>query len=404
MFDFLPWRAALALTVFSSTSLFAELPKPAFEAQEIDKIQIGYGLAIGDVDGDKQPDILLADKKEIVWYANPGKAGAAWKKHIIAVNLTPLDNVCIAARDIDGDGKVEIAVGAMWNPGETNDESKSGAVFYLIRPEDPTQKWEAVKLHHEVTTHRMQWVRQAKDKYVLVVLPLHGKGNKGGNGAAVKVLAYEVPKDPKGEWKTSVVDESMHMTHNFEVVHDPRQTSEPEVMVIGGKEGFRAVMREADGWISNEAPFNGTSQGVGEVRLGVALKQKAIVAAVEPMHGSQLVAYVPKAQDGDDVNRVVLDDTIKEGHALACTDLLGLGRPQIVVGWRMPNKQVKVGVKLFVSTDESASKWEQFLIDDNGMAAEDLKVADLDGDGKPEIIAAGRATKNVKIYWNKSGK
>jgi hypothetical protein len=32
------------------------------------------------------------------------------------------------------------------------------------------------------------------------------------------------------------------------------------------------------------------------------------------------------------------------------------------------------------------------------MACEDLKVADLDGDGKPEIIAAGRATKNVVIY------
>ena len=33
------------------------------------------------------------------------------------------------------------------------------------------------------------------------------------------------------------------------------------------------------------------------------------------------------------------------------------------------------------------------------------KVAvDLDGDGKPEIIAAGRATKNVVIYWNRNKK
>jgi len=31
-----------------------------------------------------------------------------------------------------------------------------------------------------------------------------------------------------------------------------------------------------------------------------------------------------------------------------------------------------------------------------------LKVADLNGDGKADIIAAGRATKNVVIYWNRN--
>ena len=40
------------------------------------------------------------------------------------------------------------------------------------------------------------------------------------------------------------------------------------------------------------------------------------------------------------------------------------------------------------------------LFDENTMACEDLVLADLDGDGKLDIIAAGRATKNVKIYWN----
>jgi hypothetical protein len=36
------------------------------------------------------------------------------------------------------------------------------------------------------------------------------------------------------------------------------------------------------------------------------------------------------------------------------------------------------------------------------MACEDLKTGDLDGDGRPEIIAAGRSTKNLKIYWNRN--
>jgi hypothetical protein len=42
------------------------------------------------------------------------------------------------------------------------------------------------------------------------------------------------------------------------------------------------------------------------------------------------------------------------------------------------------------------------VIDAGGMATEDLTVADLNGDGKPEIIAVGRATENIKIYWNES--
>ncbi len=43
----------------------------------------------------------------------------------------------------------------------------------------------------------------------------------------------------------------------------------------------------------------------------------------------------------------------------------------------------------------------QDWIDKNGMACEDLQVMDMNGDGKPDIVAAGRATGNLKIYWNK---
>ena len=34
------------------------------------------------------------------------------------------------------------------------------------------------------------------------------------------------------------------------------------------------------------------------------------------------------------------------------------------------------------------------------MAAEDIAVGDLNGDGLPEIIGGGRSTRNVKLYRN----
>src|SRR6266700_2693227 len=143
--------AALLLSC-CSVLLAGELTLPHFRAVEIDShIEIGYGITVADVDGDHKPDILLVDKKQIVWYKNP-----TWEKFVIAENLTKLDNVCLAAADIDGDGKAEVAVGAEWNP---NDTVNSGAVFYLIPPKDRTQKWEAVELPHEPTVHRMKWMR-----------------------------------------------------------------------------------------------------------------------------------------------------------------------------------------------------------------------------------------------------
>jgi hypothetical protein len=109
----------------------------------------------------------------------------------------------------------------------------------------------------------------------------------------------------------------------------------------------------------------------------------------------------PEGPKDREWQRTVLDDTLADGHALACHDLLGWNNRQIVVGWRSMQKiGPKVGVKLLSTTKEDGSGWQQTLLDDNTMACEDAICADLDGDKDLDIIAAGRRTQNVKIYWN----
>jgi len=44
------------------------------------------------------------------------------------------------------------------------------------------------------------------------------------------------------------------------------------------------------------------------------------------------------------------------------------------------------------------AQWQKHVIDTGGVATEDLVVADLTGDGHPDIVAGGRATHNVKLY------
>ncbi len=393
----------LASTVLGSCLLAvqaahaAEPPQPRFRAVTLDAaVGIGYGLAVADVDGDGRRDIILCDKNQIAWYANPD-----WKKHVIAENLTRQDHVCVAAADIDGDGKAEIAVGAGWNPGDTR---TSGALFHLKAPADRTARWEPVPLPHDPTIHRIRWVRDWQERQTLVSVPLHGIGNDPGKGEGdgVKITRYTPPAGGDGDWTPRVLIQEWHKTHNF----DPVQWDDDvaEELLVGAKEGAFLLdwSRERSGYVATRltGPENG---GIGEIRHGRLGPDRRFVTAISPMHGNQLVLLTPDAAGTGEWNRRVLDDTLIDGHALACGDFLGIGRDQIAVGWRAMNRPgVRVGIKLLTPLDAEGREWRTSVVDDNTMACEDLALADFDGDGRLDIVAAGRATKNLVVYFNET--
>jgi hypothetical protein len=316
-------------------------------------------------------------------------------------NLTEFDNVCIAARDINGDGKVEVAVGAQWNPGETSDPSKSGSVHYLIRPDDPTQKWTPVPLHHEPTVHRMRWAKTSENNYQLIVLPLHGRGNKMGQGAGVRVLAYQPPSDPREEWITQLIDASMHLTHNLDIVELGDGTGES--ILIGGREGVKVFSFKEEKWTNHsDVERLVKDNAVGELRLQHLTFGFKALATIEPMHGNMVAVYEAKNYESEIPIRRELDNTLKDGHAIGWGDFLGTGVHQVIAGWRVPNEEGDMGIKMYVPKNGSFSDFDEYWLDKNGMACEDFQIADLDGDGKADIIASGRSTNNLRIYWNKS--
>ena len=377
----------LSILFLTGISLFGTTPR--FEIQTIDdKVGIGYGIQLADMNSDGKTDILLVDKDNVAWYENP-----SWKKHIIVNNLTQRDHVCLTARDLNGDGVAELAMGGQWNPGDTHE---SGAVFFLSPNKSGKGIWQHHPLPHEPTTHRMHWVKGKGEIFYLIVKPLHGRGNKNNAGTPIKVLAYKIPDSPtKSNWETSLVCDFLHNSHNFHPVN--WDSDEEEEILITGMEGTWLIDQKTEKW---EAELIAKPFG-GEVRHGKDSMGNHFVTTIEPRHGSVVACYLKTENSWE---RVVLDTTLKDGHALGTGDFLGLGYDQIVAGWRAMRPSGEPGLKLFAPTDKTFRNWKEFRLSTKEIAVEDLKVADLDGDKRPEIIAAGRQTHNLVIFWNKSAK
>ena len=405
--------ASLCLALPSSA---AEFPK--FEAQQIDPHagNVVYAVTAADVNGDRKPDVVAVTEDAVVWYENP-----TWTKHDIIRKATLRDNVCIQPHDIDGDGRVDFALGAGWRPPDTKNPS---TLQWLGR--DGEGRWQVHAIHYEEPTlHRIRWGTvkgTGTGKKQLVVAPLQGRGTKGPNwgaGEGVRVLVHDVPDKPTdANWPVEVADSSLHTIHNLQLI-DLNGDQRDEI-VLAAWEGVFVLERNIAGkWtktrVGSGNQESNPSKGSSEVKVGRLQKGGSYFATIEPWHGFQVVVYSPPTSSADrDAaapaalwSRQVVAEPLQWGHAVWCANLDDDPDEELIIGQRDPNKSgstVPHGPGVFVFDPKPGSNpltFERHTIDDGGMACEDAVAADLDGDGRPDLIAGGRATHNVKIYWNR---
>lgn len=382
----------------------AEVAVPRFEPETIAEIGKGYGLSLGDVDGDGKPDILHADVWDFYWYRN-----GDWKRHLLCRRLDGQGAMSITARDVTGDGKVEIAVCT---------RGPEAAVYFLQRPTDPTQPWTPLRLPSEPEQHRIQWARDHRGVDQVIAVPNLGRRNhlrlRGlERDDFVRVYAYPFTPSVGPDYQGRLLLHSMRDMHSLAVV--PSVPGGPERLLFIGMEGVEFMNDDSGSpWLAqgprllpgmtppNQREDGSLHAGLGEIAEG-RVGDRRFLATIERKHGSQVLLYPADEAGAYGGERQVLDDRLVNGHALQCVDLLGLGRDQIVAGWWGTDREKgDYGIRLYVPGATLSDAWAMHDLDAGKMACQSLQIADLDGDGLLDLVAAGWTTNNLVIFWNRT--
>jgi hypothetical protein len=236
----------------------------------------------------------------------------------------------------------------------------------------------------------------------LIVSPL----NRTAPEVGVRLMAFEIPMDSKKDrWKMTVMDQTLNRMHNH--THVDWDGDGIIDTITASEEGVYLIQKKGDSFSKIQIGTGASGdkpelRGAGEVKVGKLKSGARFVATVEPMHGTSIAVYTSNVDTSLPWQRLVIEDTLKQGHAVWPADLDGDGEDEILVGHREAGTDAIKGPGLYVYScdDEMQRKWSKHIIDDGGVAVEDAYAADLTGDGKLDLVAGGRATHNLKLYIN----
>ena len=349
------------------------------------ELKYGYQLVAADLTEDSRKDLIAVDERatELIWFENrhPG-----WQRHVLARDVPRQLNA--DCWDLDTDGIPEVVLAYRF---ESDPQRSVGNVVLLKSGDDVRQAWTASEIDQVPTAHRVRWIDPVGDrKKVLLVGTMVGSRYPPVEGDAVPIYLYR-----PGEWKRQRISGDLQgILHAINPVS--WDGGARQQLLTACRLGLHRIEFSADEWIatpiSTGDPRPWPLCGSSEVRLG-HLGTSRFLAAIEPWHGNQLVVYVPA---GESWKRLVIDDKMNNGHALAVGDLNGDDRDEIVCGFRGKGRRLSI----YRAADSHGEQWQKTVLDDGGIAAADCIVGDFTGDGRPDIACIGASTHNLKLYEN----
>jgi len=378
-----------------------------WQTHEVAKIPEGYQVAMADVNGDGRLDILaLSSGRSVVeWYENPD-----WSPHPITtattqnISLAPLFHPEYPARGV-----------ALASDFALADSTRGGSLWWAKPRADGIGEWSLRPLGKIPTSHRLRWANlDGRGRLGLVDAPLLGFGAVAPEYKVPAPLTwFEMPEIftrghassreiPPMSWPSHRIDESLTAVHGLNVLdwdgdgRDEILTASFEGVHLFHSRGFGSDLTWTRTHLAAGDQQSSPKRGASEIGVGRVAEER-FLATIEPWHGDQVVVYSP-TPSGELWTRHVIDPAFHEGHALACADLNADGNDEIVAGFRGPGTSLYV----YYATDSSGLNWERQLLDPE-MAASGVAIADINGDGRLDVVAIGSSTGNVKWYENRRG-
>ena len=413
--DFL-MKATCACTAYGSwttpaaggESKLRQRPVVQWQAHTVAQVPNGYQVAVADVSGDGRPDILALSSEESIveWFEN-----SSWKPR--PITTATRHNISLAPLFHSGYPERGLALASDF---ALNDSTSGGSVWWGEPGVSSDTEWSLRLLGRIPTSHRLRWANlDGRGLLGLVDVPLLGYGAKEPDYRVPAPLTWFEPPEPllrghvsatdtgKGEWFPHLIDESLTVVHGVHIMdwdndgRDEVLTASFEGVHLFHSSGAGGDLRWTKTHLAAGDQASTPRRGASEIGVG-RLAGNRFLATIEPWHGEHVVVYT-RGRPGDLWSRHPVDDSFHDGHALACGDVDGDGNDEIVAGFR------GMGTSLYVyySMDASGDKWERQTLDTE-MAASGTVLADIDGDGRLDVVAIGASTGNVKWYENLGAK
>jgi aldos-2-ulose dehydratase/isomerase family protein/VCBS repeat protein/FG-GAP repeat protein len=393
------WLAAAAATVVLATQLRSAGPAGPveFTAHDIDaNFRGGYAVAVADFNKDGKVDVI-ANSLAVAELA--WYENPSWERHVIVAETQQIVNQAMA--DIDGDGIPEIAFQSSFAMQPANSR---GFNWIARHGADPKQPWKTEKIDEFPTSHHVAWADLDGDgKKELINAPLIGeKGAAPTYDQDKASIFWYSPKD----WKRHLVANDIPG-----IIHRVRPVTwdagKREQFLVASFEGI-ALYRAAgagDG-MTFEKQLLSAGHAEKAPRLGASdvgmgrQDGKRFLASVEPWHGNEVVIYT---ESGGAWKRRVIFDKMSSGHEVAVADLNGDGKDDVIandngrVTQQNPNATPGVHV-FFAPADAASGEWTYRRIEDKA-AMNSCVAADINGDKRPDLVCTG-AGGAIRWYEN----
>jgi hypothetical protein len=320
---------------------------PSFTRVLVDGANAGDCKAMGDVNGDGKPDLIVGGLT-LVWYRNPD-----WQKLPIATASNEFTTDC-QVRDINGDGRLDIVTG---------DGNGASNVIWLENLNGGSS-WS----RHTIGTHG-NWMHDVE------VADFDGDGKLDvitqGNGTH---LWYQNGPDAWVDRNLSSIAKTNEGIGIGDVDGDGR------IDFVQGGWWFRNPTSRTGTWTSY--PFaTGYDGGSYTAVVGDLNGDGRPDIAVAEQHTRREFAWYTAPADPRQGNwtKNVLDSDIG-AHKLNIADLNNDGRPDLVVGLELAE------LRVYISSGGTSPTFSKKTINNTG--CHNARVGDVNGDGFVDILCA----------------